>query len=65
MATEPSPAVTPPSGSFAPLRHATFAVLWGATVLGNTGSFMRDIASAWIVTDLAASPVAVGAGREG
>ncbi|TAK75510.1 MAG: MFS transporter [Aquabacterium sp.] len=44
---------------FAPLRLPVFAVLWGATVLGNIGSFMRDIASAWLVTDLSASPTAV------
>ncbi|KQT52462.1 MULTISPECIES: MFS transporter [unclassified Aureimonas] len=63
MTTEPSapaPSLPAPSpGSFAPLRHATFAVLWGATVLGNTGSFMRDVASSWLVTDLSASPAAV------
>lgn len=48
------------SGSgFAPLRHATFAVLWAATILGNTGSFMRDVASSWLVTDLSPSPAAV------
>ncbi len=39
-------------GSFAPCASAVFAVLWAATVLGNTGSFMRDVASAWLVTDL-------------
>ncbi|WP_149576818.1 MFS transporter [Xanthobacter oligotrophicus] len=62
-ATSPaSPAAPPPAagGAFAPLRRPVFAVLWGATVLGNTGSFMRDVASAWIVTDLSASPAAVG-----
>ncbi|HWL81944.1 MAG TPA: MFS transporter [Roseomonas sp.] len=48
-----------PAGSFAPLRQTTFAVLWAATVLGNTGSFMRDVASSWLVTDLAAGPAAV------
>jgi MFS family permease len=47
------------SGSFAPLRQTTFAVLWAATVLGNTGSFMRDVASSWLVTDLGAGPAAV------
>lgn len=47
------------SGSFAPLRQPVFAVLWAATVLGNTGSFMRDVASSWLVTDLSASPAAV------
>ncbi len=49
------------SGSFAPLRRPVFAALWAATVLGNTGSFMRDVASAWLVTDLSPSPAAVAA----
>jgi MFS family permease len=48
-----------PSGSFAPLRSPVFAVLWMATVLGNVGSFMRDVASSWMVTELSASPAAV------
>lgn len=48
-----------PSGTFAPLYQPVFAVLWAATVLGNTGSFMRDVASSWLMTDLSASPAAV------
>ncbi|MDP9964329.1 putative MFS family arabinose efflux permease [Variovorax beijingensis] len=53
-------AVAPaPPGAFAPLRQPVFAVLWAATVLGNIGSFMRDVASSWLVTDLSASPTAV------
>jgi MFS family permease len=44
---------------FAPFRQTTFAVLWVATVLGNTGSFMRDVASAWLVSDLSSTPAAV------
>lgn len=47
------------SSSFAPLRQALFAVLWVATVIGNTGSFIRDVASAWLMTDLSSSPAAV------
>ncbi len=47
------------ASSFAPLRQPVFAVLWAATILGNTGTFMRDVASSWIVTDLSASPTAV------
>lgn len=47
------------AGAFAPLRQPVFAVLWAATVLGNIGSFMRDVASSWLVTDLSASPTAV------
>ena len=56
-----SPASRPVAagGGFAPLRHPVFAVLWAATILGNVGSFMRDVASAWLVTDLSASPAAV------
>lgn len=47
------------SDSLRPLKHATFAVLWVATVLGNTGTFMRDIASSWMVTELGGGPAAV------
>jgi MFS family permease len=49
----------PPPGAFAPLRHRLFAVIWAATVLGNIGTFMRDVTSIWLVTDLSASPTAV------
>ena len=52
---------TADDGAFAPLRERVFAVLWLATVLGNVGSFMRDVASAWLATDLSSSPAAVAA----
>ena len=55
----PATTGTPAPGSFAPLRIPVFAVLWAATVMGNIGSFMRDVASAWLITDLSASPTAV------
>ena len=48
-----------PAGAFAPLRQPLFAVIWAATVLGNTGTFMRDVASAWLMTGLSPSPTAV------
>ena len=54
----PKPAPTE-AGAFSPLKQPVFAVLWAATVLGNTGSFMRDVASSWLVTDLSASPAAI------
>ncbi|MCW2238586.1 MFS transporter [Azospirillum canadense] len=47
------------AGAFAPLRNRLFAVLWAATVLGNIGTFMRDVASAWLVLDLSGSPATV------
>ncbi|SFC42447.1 Predicted arabinose efflux permease, MFS family [Cupriavidus sp. OV038] len=52
-------AASPAGGTFAPLVQGTFAVLWAATILGNIGSFMRDVASAWLATDLSSSPAAV------
>ncbi len=48
-------------GALAPLRERVFAVLWGATVLGNIGSFMRDVASGWLATELSTNPAAVAA----
>lgn len=48
-----------PAGAFSPLRHKVFAVLWVATVLGNIGTFMRDVASGWLVTELTTSATAV------
>ncbi|WP_166359647.1 MFS transporter [Pseudomonas akapageensis] len=59
MSKESSQSVSASTGSFAPLRQTFFAVLWVATIIGNTGSFIRDVASAWIMTDLSSSPVAV------
>jgi len=58
--TEPVVAKTPaPSSAFAPFHQPVYTVIWAATVLGNTGSFMRDVASSWLVTDLSAAPAAV------
>ncbi len=48
-----------PAGTFAPLRNRIFAVLWIATILGNLGTFMRDVASAWLVIELSNSASAV------
>ncbi|CAD5109951.1 MFS transporter [Zestomonas carbonaria] len=59
MSKESSQSVSASAGSFAPLRQTLFAVLWIATIIGNTGSFIRDVASAWIMTDLSPSPAAV------
>lgn len=55
------PAATPAvsSGAFAPFSQPVYAFIWAATVLGNIGNFMRDVASSWLVTDRSASPAAV------
>ncbi|MGY0711615.1 MFS transporter [Azospirillum argentinense] len=53
------PGASKPAGAFAPLSNRLFAVLWVAAVLGNVGTFMRDVASAWLVLDLSGSPSTV------
>ncbi|SAI34008.1 MFS permease [Bordetella ansorpii] len=60
MSTTSSPPAAAPK-PFAALGHVTFAVLWVATILGNIGGFMRDVANAWLATDLSSSPAAVAA----
>lgn len=59
--TSASPRAMPKANSsgFAPLHQPVFAALWAATVLGSTGSFMRDVASSWLVTELSTAPAAV------
>ncbi|MBI3345627.1 MAG: MFS transporter [Burkholderiales bacterium] len=42
--------------AFAPLRQRSFALLWLAAVAANIGGFMRDVASAWVVTEIAPTP---------
>ncbi|ATE60560.1 MFS transporter [Thauera sinica] len=59
MTHKSAPSAEAPTSGFAPLRQTLFAVLWVATVIGNTGSFIRDVASSWLMTDLSSSPAAV------
>jgi MFS family permease len=54
-----TPSAKVSSSGFAPLKQTLFLVLWIATIIGNTGSFIRDVASAWLMTDLSSSPAAV------
>lgn len=59
MADNTAQPAAAPAGAFAPLRQKVFAVLWAATIIGNIGTFVRDVASSWLVTDLSAAPAAV------
>ncbi|KAF1018652.1 MAG: putative multidrug resistance protein MdtD [Paracidovorax wautersii] len=45
--------------ALAPLRHATFRMLWLTWVAANTCMWMNDVASAWMMTSLTASPAMV------
>lgn len=50
-----------PASPFAPFHHRAFAVLWGATLVANVGTWMRDVGLGWRMTELAASPAMVAA----
>jgi predicted MFS family arabinose efflux permease/quinol monooxygenase YgiN len=56
----PSDSAPPPTPSpWAPLRGATFRVLWAATLLANIGTWVRDVGSGWLMTSLSPSALAV------
>jgi MFS family permease len=40
-------------------RHATFTVVWIATVVANVGTWMYNAASGWLMTSLDADPLTV------
>src|SRR5271166_232174 len=56
----PAPPSVPPARSpLSPFRHATFTLLWTATVLANVGSWMYAAASGWLMTSLNPDPLIV------
>lgn len=48
-----------PASALAPLRHPVFRMLWSAWLIANTCMWMNDVAAAWLMTSLSASPVMV------
>lgn len=48
-----------PISTWAPLATPTFRMLWAVTVVANTCLWMNDVAAAWMMTSLTASPVLV------
>ncbi|SPJ15070.1 Transmembrane transport protein (DitE-like protein) [Burkholderiales bacterium] len=54
-ADSPSVAVSP----WSPLRHATFTVVWTATVISNIGTWMYNAASGWLMLSLNPEPLVV------
>src|ERR1700730_10377896 len=44
---------------WSPFRHATFTVLWTATVIANIGTWMYNAAAGWMMTSLSADLLTV------
>lgn len=45
--------------AFAPFRKRTFAILWTAALIANIGTWFRDVANGWTMTELAPDPAMV------
>lgn len=54
-----SPVAHDEQSSIAPFYHRAFAVLWSATVISNTGTWMQSAAAGWLMTALDPSPFTV------
>ncbi len=52
-------AAAPPGSPWSPFLHKTFAVLWGATVVANIGTWMYTAAAGWLMTSLDPTPATV------
>jgi MFS family permease len=59
LAKEPSATAPDEQSSIAPFYHRAFAVLWGATVISNIGTWMQSAAAGWLMTDLDPHPFTV------
>ena len=58
--TNPASALNDSASSpWSPFRHASFAVVWSATVISNIGGWMYSAASGWLMTDLNPDPFIV------
>ena len=42
--------------AFAPFRQRTFAILWTAALVANIGTWFRDVANGWTMTEMAPDP---------
>ena len=52
-AAPPAPAS---ASAWSPLQQSLFRSLWIATIVSNVGSWMQDVGSGWLMTELSSSP---------
>jgi MFS family permease len=48
-----------PASAWSPFRHDLFRALWIAALVSNVGTWMQNVAAAWLMTSLAPSPMMV------
>ena len=53
----PPPQARPPESALGPLKGPVFRMLWFTWLAANTTMWMNDVASAWLMTSLAPSPL--------
>ena len=54
-----TPAAIAPVSAWTPLSHPVFRMLWGVWITANVCMWMNDVAAAWLMTSLSASPIMV------
>ena len=47
------------ASAWAPLRERAFLLIWAAALVSNIGTWMHDVAAAWLMTSLAPEPLLV------
>jgi MFS family permease len=57
--TAAAPIVANAPSPFAPFKQRLFAMLWTSALIANVGTWFRDVANGWLMTELAPSPVMV------
>jgi MFS family permease len=49
----------PEASSWAPLKSPVFLAIWLAVLVSNIGTWVRDVASGWLMTEMSPSPLLV------
>ena len=57
----PPPVDSVRPGAWAPLRVPTFRALWLAILAANIGTWVNDVAAAWLMTELTQAPLMIAA----
>uniref|UniRef100_UPI000DD4238F MFS transporter n=1 Tax=Pseudogemmobacter bohemicus TaxID=2250708 RepID=UPI000DD4238F len=59
MSSGAKPETTSSAGAFSPFSHTAFTLLWTATLISNTGTWMHEVGAGWLMTTLDSSPAVV------